>query len=333
MVKLRHLLPTLTLFSILIATGAPAQNSLTAIQDTVLNADGTPFQGTLIVTWNGFTAPSGGTIAPHSTSAQIYGGVLSILLVPTTTASAGAYYLATYNSSDGTTTWSETWQVPASSTPLTLNQVRVPQTGSGTGSTGTSGTSSGSISLPIPISDVSNLSTTLSTLSSSISTLTSQVSVLTVTPVFIDGETPGGTINGGNATFTLANAPSPATSLDLYRNGLVQSVGVDYRISGNTITFLPGSIPQTGDLLQAFYRAAGIGPAANFSDDESPAGTENGSNTTFTVSFAPSPVLSLRLYRNGLLLRQGTDYLLAGATITFAAAPQSTDQIVAYYRH
>ena len=219
MIKLRYLLPTLTIFSILFATDAQAQSSLTSIQDTVLNANGTPFNGALIVTWNGFTAPSGGPIAPHSTSAQIYNGVLSILLVPTTTA-AGAYYLATYNSSDGTTTWSETWEVPASSTPLTLNQVRV---ASGTTSTGTTG-SSGSISLPIPISDVSNLSTTLTTLSSSISTLTSQVSALTVTPVFVDGETPGGTINASNRTFTLASAPSPATSLDLYRNGLVQAV-------------------------------------------------------------------------------------------------------------
>lgn len=331
MVKLRHLLPTLTLFSILFTAGAPAQNSLTTIQDTVTNADGTPFNGTLIVTWNGFTAPSGGTIAPHSTSAQIYNGVLSILLVPTTTASSGAYYLATYNSTDGTTTWTETWQVPPSTTPLTLNQVRVPQAGSG--GSGSSGNSGGSITLPIPISDVTNLTTTLASLSSSISTLTTQVSSLTVTPVFVDGETPGGTVNGANRSFTLANSPSPAMSLDLYRNGLVQSAGVDYTISGNTITFLQVATPQPGDLLQAFYRAAGIGQAASFSDGESPAGTANGVNTTFTLSFAPNPALSLRLYRNGILLRQGTDYLLAGATITFATPPQATDVIISYYRH
>jgi hypothetical protein len=329
MVKLRHLLPTLTLFSILFATCALAQNSLTTIQDTVTTANGTPFNGTLIVTWNGFTAPSGGTIAPHSTSVAIYNGVLSILLVPTTTASAGAYYLATYNSNDGLTTWNETWEVPPSITPLTLNQVRVPQAG---GSSGNSG-GSGSITLPIAITDVTNLSSTLSSLSSSISTLTTQVNSLTAPPVFIDGETPGGAINGSNKSFTLANSPSPATSLDLYRNGLVQSVGVDYTISGNTITFLLVATPQPGDLLQAFYRAAGIGQTASFSDNEAPAGTPNGFNTTFTLSFAPNPALSLRLYKNGLLLRQGTDYLLAGATITFASAPQATDLIVAYYRH
>jgi hypothetical protein len=329
MVKLRHLLPTLTLFSILFATCALAQNSLTSIQDTVTNADGTPFNGTVIVTWNGFTAPSGGTIAPHSTSAQIYNGVLSILLVPTTTASAGAYYLATYNSSDGTTTWAETWQVPPSTTPLTLNQVRVPQAGGGsTGSSGGSG-----ITLPIPISDVTNLTSTLAGMSASISTLTTQLSSLTVTPVFVDGETPSGAANGSNRSFSLANTPSPATSLDLYRNGLVQTAGVDFTIAGSTITFLQVATPQTGDLLQAYYRAAGVGPAAAFKDDESPAGALNGVNTTFTLSFAPNPVLSLRLYKNGLLLKPGADYLLSGATITFASTPQATDVIVSYYRH
>jgi hypothetical protein len=331
MVKLRHLLPTLTIFSILLATGALAQTGLTTIQDTVTTADGKPFNGTVIVTWNGFTAPSGGTIAPHSTSAQIYNGVLSILLVPTTTASAGAYYLATYNSSDGLTTWSETWEVPPSVTPLNLNQVRVPQAGSG--SSGSSGGSGGSITLPIPISDVSNLSSTLATMSASISTLTTQVTSLTVTPIFVDGETPGGSVNGSNKSFTLATSPSPATSLDLYRNGLAQSVGVDYTISGNTITFLQVATPQPGDLLEAFYRAAGIGQAAAFADNEAPAGVENGVNSTFTLSYAPNPAISLRLYKNGLLLRQGSEYLVAGTTITFATAPQATDVILSYYRH
>jgi hypothetical protein len=74
-------------------------------------------------------------------------------------------------------------------------------------------------------------------------------------PNFADAETPGGTINGTNAAFTLANAPSPALSLELYRNGLLQSVANgDYTLAGNTITFAAGAIPQTGDSLTASYR-------------------------------------------------------------------------------
>ena len=69
---------------------------------------------------------------------------------------------------------------------------------------------------------------------------------------FIDAETPGGAVDGANTTFTLAHAPSPAGSLRLYRNGLLQARAVDYTLAGLTITAL--SIPQAGDTLLAFYR-------------------------------------------------------------------------------
>jgi hypothetical protein len=76
-----------------------------------------------------------------------------------------------------------------------------------------------------------------------------------VNPTFVDGETPGGTPNGTLVTFTLANPPGGSGSaLHLYRNGLRQKAGVDYTISGSTITFLPVSVPQVGDSLLADYR-------------------------------------------------------------------------------
>lgn len=62
-----------------------------------------------------------------------------------------------------------------------------------------------------------------------------------------------GTINGVNAVFTLSTAPIQPGCLLLFRNGVFQfqSASGDYTISGNTITFNAGSIPQTGDLLVA----------------------------------------------------------------------------------
>lgn len=71
---------------------------------------------------------------------------------------------------------------------------------------------------------------------------------------FADAEVPGGLVNGVNAAFTLAAAPSPATSLQLTRNGLTLTAGIDYTLSGLAITFLTGAIPQTGDGLIAWYR-------------------------------------------------------------------------------
>lgn len=70
---------------------------------------------------------------------------------------------------------------------------------------------------------------------------------------FVDNETPSGTIDGANVTFTLAHAPNPASSLQLILNGAYQTaVGADYTLSTLTITF--NSAPVNGSVLRAFYR-------------------------------------------------------------------------------
>lgn len=72
-------------------------------------------------------------------------------------------------------------------------------------------------------------------------------------PQFADDETPAGAIDGVNTVFTLARAPSPAASLLLYLNGIVQRpAGADYTLAGNSITF--NAAPQIGDNLEAWYR-------------------------------------------------------------------------------
>lgn len=70
---------------------------------------------------------------------------------------------------------------------------------------------------------------------------------------FVTRETPSGSINGSNVTFTLANTPV-AGSEEIYLNGLLQEPGAgnDYTISGSTITYL--TAPLTGDKLRASYR-------------------------------------------------------------------------------
>lgn len=70
---------------------------------------------------------------------------------------------------------------------------------------------------------------------------------------FVDAETPTGTVNGSNNTFTLANSPTPAASLQFSKNGqLLISGGADYTLSGATITTV--TAPKTGDVILAFYR-------------------------------------------------------------------------------
>jgi hypothetical protein len=70
-----------------------------------------------------------------------------------------------------------------------------------------------------------------------------------------------------------------------------------------------------------------------------PAGNIDSVNTVFTLPEAPSPVTSLQLYLNGILLgpalqydRSGTTpYAISGATITLKDPPQTGDRLVAYF--
>ena len=356
MLKTRQLLWIFLICSTLATRAALAQSTLTQVRDTVVNSDGTPFNGTVTITWNGFTGPNGGAISPLSTSARIYSGALSVLLVPTTTASAGAFYQAVYNSSGSAATWTEIWQVPPSSTALTLSAIRTsssqgPSSGGSSSGSGSSGPGSGGTGgsqyavLPISINQVTSLSADLASINNVLGALAAQVNGLNVSvsalgpgtsALFVDGEAPAGILNGVNPAFNLSQMPNPAGSVTLYRNGLMQTAGVDYTLTGSTITFLPGSTPNTGDTLSAYYRIPGTAPLASFVDTEVPAGAINGSNLSFTLALAPNPALSLKLYKNGVLLNQNYDYTLSGNTITFggpSVAPQSGDALVAAYRH
>jgi hypothetical protein len=348
--KLRQSFLILTL-SLLLVSCAWAQSSLTQISDTVSNPDGSPFNGTVVITWTGSGTPTGGAPAPYSTSAKIYNGVLSVSLVPSVTASSSAFYLATFNSKDGRLSWVETWQVGVSSAPLSLSQVRSNVTGS-TGSSGTGTISMGQVtglssylnalsnSVNTMTAAISGYNGTVSGLSSSVANLTNIVNGLASAPSpssnapnFFDGEIPQGLINGTNAVFNLTNAPSPASSLSLFRNGVLQKAGSDFTLSGATITFLTPSIPRLGDLVQASYRTGASGQSS-FVDNQTPTGTINGANLAFKLSSAPNPASSLRLYKNGILLMQSVDYTVNGSTITFLApsVPATGDSLVSFYR-
>jgi hypothetical protein len=262
------------------ATMMQAQPALTTIQDILYRADGTRFNGEIFISWNAFQAGDTSNIATAQVKLPIVNGVLRVQLVPTTTASAGANYQVTYNS-EGVFQFSQVWAVPPSSIPLKVSAVLL---SSGTVVGGGGG--AGNITGTIPISNVIGLTSILAVLPiegvgfapglAAVINSSGQITGATgnladcvrvdgssgpcggggVLPQFVDGETPNGTPNGSTIVFTLAFAPSPSTSLQLYRNGLRMEQGLDYTISGSSISFLPGSVPQTGDILLASYRFA-----------------------------------------------------------------------------
>ncbi|MCC6328988.1 MAG: hypothetical protein IT174_10760 [Acidobacteria bacterium] len=70
---------------------------------------------------------------------------------------------------------------------------------------------------------------------------------------FVDKETPSGSVNGSNTTFTLANTPTSGSE-HVHLNGILLEPGAgnDYTISGATITML--SAPLSGEKIRVSYR-------------------------------------------------------------------------------
>ena len=76
----------------------------------------------------------------------------------------------------------------------------------------------------------------------------------------------------------------------------------------------------------------GGGGSVNYADAEVPTGTIDGINDTFTLANSPSPAGSLQAFMNGLLQTEGVDYVLTGASITYASPPEVGDTHIYWYR-
>ncbi len=267
----------------LIAERALAGPPLTTIQDVIYKADGTRFNGVAYIEWKSFETPNQVPIATQSLTIAIVDGNLKVRLVPTTNSSTGGYYYVRYHS-DGRIQFSEMWAVPPSSASINLSTVRAAaaqQNGGGvlapasvtigeipglteelaarpvrglgyaanrairTGTTGALEAVSGNLT------DCVRVDGTSAPCESGGGSYTG--------PGFVDGETPAGLVNGANTVFSLSSQPSPALSLELYRNGVYLTQGVDYSLSANSITMLAGATPVSGDILTARYRTAAAG--------------------------------------------------------------------------
>jgi hypothetical protein len=96
----------------------------TNVQGIVYRADGSPAQGTLLVSWPGFTAADGSAVAAGNTTVTIAAdGSLSLALAANAGANPqGTYYTAVYHMNDGTVQ-KEYWVVPQAAT-ATISELR-----------------------------------------------------------------------------------------------------------------------------------------------------------------------------------------------------------------
>lgn len=340
----------------LLLCAAASAATPSVIQDTLYKADGSRFSGILQIDWKSFQTADGKEVPQQSLTVRVESGALRVSLLPTTNALKQVYYTVRYNS-DGRTQFTETWAVPPSASLLRLRDVRI------------AAPAPGPITTPPPsnytIQDIPGLRTELDlrpvrgtswtanrlaaigasgTLEAVIGNATDCVHVDgTSGPCasggagarHYDGEALQGAVDGVNATFRLNDRPTPASSLYLFRNGLLLKAGVDYNLSLDTVTFMPSTTPRVGDAMQAWYRVD-ESPSVSQSlvDGETPAGVVDGVNTQFTLAQRPAPVTSLRVFRNGLLLKAGEDYTLSLDRVTFvqAAKPRSGDVLQVSYR-
>jgi hypothetical protein len=263
------------LAAVCLATSSFAAPPLTTIQDVLFKADGTRFHGTLSISWTSFEAIDRSAIAQQTITVTVVNGNLQVQLVPTTTAAPAAFYTVVYNS-DGLVQFQETWAVPSSLLPLRIRDVRV----SAAGAVGVA-----------PIVDTVQESDIIGLLADlgarplkgpgyavgRVAYVNPDGAIESVTgtpadcvrvdgssgpcggtqPNFVDGDTPAGLVDGANTAFTLSAVPSPAASLTMYRNGMLQKPLQDFTLSGNQIQFVTAAAPQPGDTLLASYRLAG----------------------------------------------------------------------------
>lgn len=89
-------------------------------------------------------------------------------------------------------------------------------------------------------------------------------SLIGIVPKF---EVPTGTVNGSNTVFTLSATPVANASVIMVLDGVTQTNGTDYTVSGTTVTFT--TAPTTGTEVVAIYNSAASAGGGDFSSNTS----------------------------------------------------------------
>lgn len=131
-------------------------------------------------------------------------------------------------------------------------------------------------------------------------------------------------VDNGTAFVPIATGGSGVASLQIDGGSLL--TGAIQFLSGTNIT-----LSQVGQNVTINSTGGGLGPT-NFVNGETPAGSVNGINVTFTLAFTPTANTD-SVYLNGVRLRRGAlqDYTISGAVITMSAAPQTGDGLLVDY--
>lgn len=135
----------------------------------------------------------------------------------------------------------------------------------------------------------------------------------------------GSAVVFGDNPFTTQWASIDSNLIDTLRLGNSNGVNAILDLSSlnadRTFTFpdQSGTIALLSDITGATPRA------------ETPSGTVDSVNVTFTLASTPIADASVIVVLDGLVQYNGTDFTMSGATITFSTAPVTGSSIFAYY--
>lgn len=136
-------------------------------------------------------------------------------------------------------------------------------------------------------------------------------------------------INSVNTSFT----PYSPLSLLVFRNGLIQSSGVDYNFVNQTATFTYNLL-STDEIVLQYPVGKTIQYTYQQEVPQAISVTSGGwptSNTSFTFSTSIGNVRGGCVFLNGLQRQYGTDFTISGQTITFNFGVSTTNTAYIFY--
>ena len=135
---------------------------------------------------------------------------------------------------------------------------------------------------------------------------------------------------GSQASFVLSDSIADIDNINVYVNGVYQYPS-NYTVSGNTVTFVSGSIPASGTgnvHVRHNVTAPTLTEGAAFST--SGALTGDGSTTTFALGGSPRSSDHVMVFLEGVY-QEKENYSISGSNITFNTPPPNGYSIEAKY--
>ena len=137
--------------------------------------------------------------------------------------------------------------------------------------------------------------------------------------------------NGINTTFGLSTRTDVPSTVQVFRNGLMEIYGSGYTTTETSVTL--SSPPLSSDTIVFLYQKQDItsgGTRYITVSQTVPKSLQNGTNKNFTISTSfPNAV---QVFRNGIMELLGVDFFATESQVALNVAPSYDDTVVLVYQ-